>query len=59
MKPKVTVFSMITQDAGYVSGLLDVDLYYEVGYALGADAVMAGADSMLEGLKGFGQAYVR
>ncbi len=56
MKPKVTIFSMITLDAGYVSGLLDVDLYYEAGYALGADAVMAGADSMLEGLAGFGQA---
>jgi len=56
LKPKVTIFSMITLDAGYVSGLLDVDLYYEAGYALGADAVMAGADSMLEGLAGFGQA---
>jgi 2,5-diamino-6-(ribosylamino)-4(3H)-pyrimidinone 5'-phosphate reductase len=47
---------MITLDAGYVSGLLDVDLYYEAGYKLGAGVVMVGADSMLEGLEGFGQA---
>lgn len=55
MKPKVTILSMITQDAGYVSGLLDVDLYYEAGHTLGADAVIVGADSLLVGLEDLSQ----
>lgn len=56
MRPKVSLLCMITQDAGYESQGLNVDIYYEAGFELGADAVMAGADSMLEGLAGFGGA---
>jgi riboflavin biosynthesis pyrimidine reductase len=54
MKPKVSLLCMVSQDAGYISKDFDMQLYYEAGYKLGADAVIAGADTMLEGLTGFG-----
>lgn len=55
-RPKVTILAMVAQNAGFKSPLLDVGAYYELGYKLGADAVLAGADSMLTGLSGFGDA---
>ncbi len=54
MRPKVSILAMVAQNAGFTSPLLDTGAYYDLGYKLGADAVMAGADSMLTGLSGFG-----
>ena len=56
IRPKVTILAMVAQNAGFTSPLLDIGAYYDLGYKLGADAVMAGADSMLTGLSGFGDA---
>ena len=53
MRPETILFCMMSADGSFISERLDIDLYYETGYALGADAVMAGADSMLTGLEGF------
>lgn len=55
MLPKVSILAMVAQNAGFTSPLLDVGTYYELGYSLGADAVLAGADSMLTGLSDFGE----
>jgi 2,5-diamino-6-(ribosylamino)-4(3H)-pyrimidinone 5'-phosphate reductase len=56
MLPRVSILAMVAQNAGFTSPLLDVGAYYELGYKLGADAVLAGADSMLSGLSDFGDA---
>lgn len=53
MKPYTILFCMTSADGSFVSDRFDTDLYYETGYALGADAVMTGADSMLAGLESF------
>lgn len=53
MRPETILFCMTSADGSFISELLDIDLYYETGYTFGADAVMAGADSMLTGLEGF------
>ena len=54
MLPKVSILAMVAQNAGFTSPLLDIGAYYDLGYKLGADAVLAGADSMLTGLSSFG-----
>lgn len=48
--------AMVAENAGFTSPLLDVGAYYDLGYKMGADAVMAGAASMLSGLAEFGDA---
>ncbi|HOA14801.1 MAG TPA: dihydrofolate reductase family protein [Bacillota bacterium] len=53
MKPYTILFCMMSADGSFISDRFDTDLYYETGYALGADAVMTGADSMLTGLESF------